>query len=300
MLDFFTALYAAVTNERTFLEKVRFNSVCRVIIRRTANALLPLYFRCTSSKSAYRLHPETQTSGRLIVSLTTFPARIHKVGQVIETMLRQTHRPDKIILWLSKEQFRSLSVLPQDLLQLQERGLEIQLRDGDLRSHKKYYYALTEYPDDFLVTIDDDIYYTTHLLEYLWEKHLEVPQAVVANYTHNRRYDATGALLPYMQWENNAKAGEHLFLCSGGGTLFPPHCLYPEATRIDLAQRLCPQADDIWLNTMVQLAGTPLVHTPYHYIPLPVLNKHNPTLCQSNLAGGNDQQLGAIKAHYAL
>ena len=40
---------------------------------------------------------------RLIVSLTSFPARIKTVHQTINTLLRQTVKPDHIILWLSED-----------------------------------------------------------------------------------------------------------------------------------------------------------------------------------------------------
>lgn len=60
---------------------------------------------------------------RIIVSLTSYPARISVVFQVLERMLVQTLRPDKVILWLAKEQFPNREAdLPDELLALCEEG----------------------------------------------------------------------------------------------------------------------------------------------------------------------------------
>ena len=40
-----------------------------------------------------------------IVSLTSFPARINTAHLAINTLLQQTFKPDRIILWLASEQF---------------------------------------------------------------------------------------------------------------------------------------------------------------------------------------------------
>ena len=54
---------------------------------------------------------------KLIVSLTSFPARINTVHQVIESLLNQTKKADKIILWLAPEQFpNGEKDLPEKLL----------------------------------------------------------------------------------------------------------------------------------------------------------------------------------------
>ena len=55
----------------------------------------------------------------LIVSLTSYPARIDTVNQTIETLLNQSLCPDKVILWLAPEKFPNREAdLPQQLLDL--------------------------------------------------------------------------------------------------------------------------------------------------------------------------------------
>ena len=66
---------------------------------------------------------------------------------VIETILSQSIKPDKVILYLSKVQFPRLEDdLPDSLLHMKASGLDIRFVEGDIRSHKKYYYVMQAYP----------------------------------------------------------------------------------------------------------------------------------------------------------
>ena len=56
---------------------------------------------------------------KIIVSLTSYPLRIQCAIIVIKSLLKQTIKPDKIILWLAKSDFpRKNKDLPPDLLSL--------------------------------------------------------------------------------------------------------------------------------------------------------------------------------------
>lgn len=77
----------------------------------------------------------------VIVSMTTFPARIGYVHLAIKSLLHQTVQPGKILLWLAKDQFRNVEI-PEQLRALCAYGLEIRYCDEDLLAHKKYYYAM--------------------------------------------------------------------------------------------------------------------------------------------------------------
>lgn len=50
---------------------------------------------------------------KIIVSLTSFPGRIHLVHKTIQTILLQSVKPDLIELWLAKEQFPNLEKIYQ-------------------------------------------------------------------------------------------------------------------------------------------------------------------------------------------
>lgn len=300
MQDFFCDIYSSIRDKNPVLKRLHIYSICRWLTRQIANIVLPTLRGIRPSN----VFLQEKRNPSIIVSLTSFPARINNLWLVIDTMLRQTIQPDKIILWLSKKQFPDMKSVPNNLIRLQERGLEIRLVPDDLRSHKKYVYALREFPDDVIITIDDDIIYRSTMIAELWATHQSHPQAVIAQYTHNMLYDNDGSLLPYNQWENNTMRGSHLFFGSGGGTLFPPHSLHADVMDEHNALAVCPNADDIWLNAMARLAKTPIVHSNRYTVVLPILNRNSHTLSADNITNGNDIQLHQVidycKKHYGV
>ena len=202
---------------------------------------------------------------KIIVSLTTYPARIDIINKVLQTIYRQSKTPDEIILWLADSQFPGLEKdLPENLRNLIDSG-QLTLRwCQDIRPHKKYLFAMKEYPDDLIITIDDDLYYEPIMIENLYLSYLEYPRCVSACRTHLIAMDEKGNFLPYSDWikETNLVLNEpcmELFATGGAGTLYPPHLFDEKFLDPDLVQKLCPIADDLWLKTMQILADIPVV-----------------------------------------
>jgi len=299
MTAFFCDTYSSIVSRYALIDRLRLYSLCRWLTRESANLLLPIHYKRTSSRPEYRLSPCAKSTGRVVVSISTFPARLDKLWLTLESLLRQTVKPDRIVVWMSSEQVASIDSLPLSLRRMQERGVELMLRPGDYRSHRKYYYLLTESPDDLLLTCDDDIFYHPRMIEQIMAAHSEHPADVIACYTHAIRRHADGSLHPYLQWHINAREGE-LFFGSGGGTLFPVGCFDPHVTDIELATRLCPTADDIWLNTMVRLRGTTIRHADFYQQVLPVLNRRTENLSTNNMRTSNDVQLAAIHDYFHI
>lgn len=305
MVDIILKCYSKLLiDSQYFFVRVLFRFF-RLSMRLFVNIVLPVYFRCTSANKKYSLVSETiNIRPKIIISLTSFPGRINRLWLVIETLLRQKVKPDVIILWLSKEQFPSLLSVPKSLLKLQKRGLKIELRDGDLRSHKKYLYAFNEYPEYSIVTVDDDIFYPTTLLSSLLKASEHNPNCIVANYLKQIQYNEDGFLKSYLQWphiNNDSISSSHLFFGSGGGVLFPPQSLHSDLLKKDLFMRLTPYADDIWLNTMARLAGTAIVPSTFRFCLLPVMNFRDVTLSSVNNNVENpmnDIQLENIRNYY--
>jgi len=234
----------------------------------------------------------------LIVSITTFPKRIDKIWIVIESILRQTLPPKKVVLTLSKLQFSSKDDLPKQLLKLEEEGvLEIIWTEDDLRSHKKYYYVMKKYPNDIIVTADDDIIYERNMLKYLWNFHLKYPKSIIAN---NACFKTNGI---YKEWKNlNYKfypPSYKVMPIGCGGVLYPPNSLMKDVFDKDIIKRCCPLADDIWLNAMSILNTTLVVKTDYpmHYIS--IMYKDNEDLYKLNVfENKNDEQIQSIVNEY--
>lgn len=233
-----------------FLEAIRFNSAVRFGIRFIVNRYIPYKYKRTSFES-------TSTTLPIIVSLTSFPARINQVWIVIESMLRQQEAPEKVVLWLSKEQFANeLNDLPQELVAQSKRGLDIRFLDGDIRSHKKYYYAFSEFKDKYVLTIDDDLLFPSTFVKDVFECAQRHPNSVIANFGSKFLWDEN---IEYIARTNETihpeETGLDLFFGSGGGTLFQPKRILPYLDNIETIWKLCPTADDIYLNAIVRLSG---------------------------------------------
>lgn len=298
LLDAFDKFYTQTIKYPNCLKAIRIDSIVRYMLKYLSNWILPIYFAASSRNKSYRLNSAKKQGKKLIVSLTTFPARINKVHLTIETILRQTKKPDLIILWLSRQQFKSLESLPQRLLTLQSRGLIIRFVNDDLRSHKKYYYTLKEYYQDDLITIDDDLFFRSDMIECLLLKAEQYPSSIIANYAHRIKFDKD-QILPYKEWENNQTLqdcqGFDLFFGSGGGTLFRPGLLSSSVLDKDIFMNICPLADDIWLNAMCRIKNTDVVKTSYCSLLLPVISRST-TLSSTNVNDGlNDSQLRLVR-----
>lgn len=301
IVDFFDKIYTGVQNKSLFLTRIKYYSLKRCAIRLTANFAIALYYSITRNDKNSYLTGSDKKSERLIVSLTTFPERISRVYLVIETILRQTHKPDMIVLYLSKEQFPGPNHLPAKLLKQQKKGLRICFCEGDLKSHKKYFYALQEYPLDFLITVDDDIFYPVNLIERLVDLNRDYPASVCC---HRGCYInvENNQIAPYRNWKPlKGKMGpsSRVFQTSGGGTIYPPSSLHQDVLNDEIFKSICFQADDLWLNCMAYLKGTLTVKSSYYSVCLPVLFFKNKKLNTFNvIADGNDKQFEMIRNYY--
>ena len=252
------------------------------------------------------LNVREQRPYKIVLSLTTFPARIHDVPTTILSLLQQTYKPDKVVLWLTNEEFPNQEKgLPRRLLRLKKYGLDIQFR-GNLRAHTKYYYAMKEHPDDIVITVDDDIHYPHDLVEKLYRCHQRHPDAVCAMRAHLITFSANGMIRPYIKWKYEYSDIIDVpmmgLLATGvGGVLYPPKCMHQELFNQENIKRLCLRADDIWLKFMQVMNNTPVVLTGSETQLDFVGNTQDVGLCYENIhGGGNDDMVMDVLEEYNL
>lgn len=294
MINVFDKLYSSIKDKNLFLSRMRVYSLFRFLIRLTSNIILPIYLYLTQFGENNKLKKTDKVKDLIIVSLTSFPARISRLWLTIETILRQTHKPDKIILWLSRNQFSDTNSLPNSLLRLQKRGLEIRFCNEDLRSHKKYFYAIKEFPNDVIITVDDDVFYNSNLIENLIKLYEKFPKCVCCNFcTEIKVLD--NKIQPYLKWDNyyiSELPDFKIFPVGKGGILYPPTALDSNVINSDIFMAKCVFADDIWLNIMTKMAGNMVVKSNYNSQFLPIMNYKDITLAEINVNEGlNDKQL---------
>ena len=200
---------------------------------------------------------------KIIVSLTSYKPRINDVKYTIYSLLNQTFPPDELILWLDEDSFPQREEnLPQDLLELQKFGLTIDWCEN-LYSYKKLIPVLEKYPEDIIVTADDDIFYRADWLKILCEEHAKNPDCVIAHRGHRLRLDTQGKPLPYLSWHfeitpfraESAKRYSNFFTGSGG-VLYSKKFFHDDIFRQDLFTKISPLSDDIWFWAMSVLHNT--------------------------------------------
>ncbi|MBD8946440.1 MAG: hypothetical protein EGR97_03870 [Clostridiales bacterium] len=239
----------------------------------------------------------------VIVSLTSFPARIHTVFYAIETLMNQTVKPNKIILWLSKEQFSSINHLPKTLLRQRKRGLEIYLVDDDLKGHKKYYYAFRTFPNSKIITFDDDLLYPSYAIERLIDKNKEYPNCVCCNRGHEIKI-ADGKICSYKEWVKEAiylnTPTNCLCPTHGAGALFPVNSVDNDVFCVEKIKKYVYYSDDIWLKAMAFKKGTKAVYTnDFPQWLFVIRGSQNVTLAQKNInQNQNDFAISLIMEDY--
>lgn len=243
----------------------------------------------------------------VIISLTSYGRRVSEVvDATIVSLLRQTYRPDMVILWLDKDNWND-NILPSRLVRLQAYGLTIRYCN-DLKSYKKIVPALIEYPDAKIVTCDDDLYYKSNMLERLVAASEEHPDCICAHRAHRLTF-RDGKLQPYGAWpeEISDEMGTNVFPTSGGGTLYQSSLLYKDITNQTLFQNLSPRADDVWLYFMGRLQGTPnyvLKRQGFLYYQMDVfyqtLHQDASLKAYNYNEGQNDKQIQAIIDYYGF
>lgn len=239
------------------------NGICSYIeraVRKVVNQLERAYCEGLDHDTLKKSKPIQDDS--VIVSMTTFPARIGYVHLAIKSLLNQTVKPGKIILWLSKEQFRDVEI-PEHLQKLCEYGLEIRYCEEDLLAHKKYYYAMREFPNHVIVTYDDDIIYPEDSLEKLLRMHDQHPKAIICNRGREIKVE-NGEMAAYRYWKVSGRvpAGKpcyRVMASTGAGTLYPPHCMPEETFDIEKIRQLALTADDLWMKAMSIKGQIPVV-----------------------------------------
>lgn len=192
---------------------------------------------------------------RLIVSLTSYGRRLYDVAYTVESIMRQTLKPNRIILWIDE---KDAGKIPLALQRQQSRGLEIIVTPENIRSYKKLYHSLVKFPEDIIITVDDDVIYEYDLIERLVNAYKETPDVICAARCHRVKLDEKG-LLPYNQWQwhfREPSVSKLNFLTGVGGVLYPPHSLDPEVTNIEAFTSLAPTADDVWFYCMAIKNGT--------------------------------------------
>jgi hypothetical protein len=251
---------------------------------------------------------------KVIISLTSYPARIPHIHRTIFSLLKQSVKPDEIILWLGEELFPNRNNdLPEILLMLFKHGLTINYCK-DIKSFTKLIPVMCTYPNDIIVTVDDDIIYSPKLLETLLNSY-EIDKTLIHAHIANKiLFTSNGVLKPFDEFEMKPEnmVASYLNIQGGiGGCLYPPKSLHKDFVNETLFMNLCPTADDLWFWAMAVMNETKIIviknniiastpNTPIQYKD--VIEPKN-SLGSINCINGQKQnniQLHNILEHYPI
>lgn len=204
-----------------------------------------------------KIIPLNPKENKIVVSLTSYGRRVSNnvVFYTLVSLLKQTKRPSRIILWIDNSW--NYESLPLKLKGLVKYGIEYKFCE-DLRSYKKLIPTLGLYPNNIIITVDDDMYYNNNLVENLWEGYVSNGniQCCIASYPI---YDkAQHCFIPYNEWPavSNKQKEELIIPIGVGGVLYPPNSLSDEVMQKNRFQELAPSADDLWFWVMAKRKGS--------------------------------------------
>lgn len=191
---------------------------------------------------------------KIIVSLTSFPDRIPSLHKNLSSLLSQTVKPDMLILWLAEEQFSNKEQdLPVEILRLKNFGLTIRWCK-DLRSYKKLIPTIQEFPEDIIITADDDVFYHPEMIERLYKSYLKYPNHIHCHKTKKITFKNNEIKTKQKKCYKYPSFGN--ILVGVGGVLYPPHSLFKDITNEELFKKFAPTNDDLWFWAAAVLNNT--------------------------------------------
>ncbi|GEL11409.1 Glycosyl transferase family 2 [Flavobacterium glycines] len=235
----------------------------------------------------------------IIVSFTTIPSRLKKVHITVRSILNQKLQPKKIILWLNESDKK---YVPESLLKLE--GSIFNIKYVTLNCpHIKLVYALEQFPEECIVTCDDDFIYDRNWLKRLSEEHLKHPNNIIALKVRQIQFDNNKKLLPYKSWNlSDIKKNKTVLAIGSEGVLYPPKAFLPIAIDSELFLKLTPKADDLWFKAMAILNNTEitLAQNPPKE-PIPVFGTQEISLKKANVGQNqNVKQMENLIEHFKL
>ena len=226
--------------------------------------------------------------------MTSFPAAIPFAIRAVQSILDGSVKPDKLILYLTFSQFPT-GEIPSELTDIANRNPLFEIRDyaQDIRSYRKLIPALSDFPNDIIVTVDDDVFYHRNMLRDLLRLHKRYPEAMIAHRAKRLKLNT-----PYRKWRKyrwysffiedmrprfgNLQTGV-------GGVLYPPNSLKPEMLDPNIFMAMAPTVDDIWFWAAAVANGTKLAPAPFgHNKPRGLGKPKELSLKKVNVKSGAD------------
>lgn len=192
----------------------------------------------------------------IIVSMTSYPARIRNSWIALESLFRQSDKNFHLVLVLAAPQFPGKK-LPRMIRKLQKKGLEILWTEVDGRSFDHLWPAYQRYGDCAIISVDDDKFFDSDMVSILRAESRERPGQVIG-WRGWCIIPQSGEIAFSDGWIRASRDSpqKSLFMPPGNGSLYPPGSLPDLTGDRELREKLCPNADDVWYWAMTLVHGT--------------------------------------------
>jgi hypothetical protein len=255
---------------------------------------------CALNSNIPGISSDKYCDNEIIVSLTTYDRRLFEVYLAIESIMQQSLKPNRIVLWLGYE--LENTEIPIVLKNQQKRGLEINYCK-DIKSYKKLIPALKAFPSAVIITIDDDNIYNFDLIENLVNAYKKIPELIFCTKLHRMKLIGRNKLEKYAKWTSHYEkfyVSPLNFPTGNGGILYPPHCFNEEVFNENVFMDICKYADDVWFKAMALLNGV-MAQKIFTHDCLSNYNAQHTSLSSINIGKRmNDIQLKAVFDKYNL
>ena len=157
---------------------------------------------------------------KVVISMATMPCRKERISENIESILNQTYHFDILLINVDDNLNDDEYQWYNDFAKQDERII-INKSEAKWRSCNKLLPALNMYPDDLIISIDDDIYYPKDVIKELIEQHKKTPEYIIAhevqpiliNDNKISYFNGLDVKLKQVEW------GKYMSNCA----LYPPH-----------------------------------------------------------------------------
>jgi hypothetical protein len=259
--------------------------------------------RAVSAFPRVKTKEKHELSFPVMISLTSYPPRFQFLSKTIKSLIDQDIVFDRIVLWVSEDDF---DFLPQDVLSLQDFGLEI-CKCKELLSYKKLIPAVEKFPEYGIVTADDDIYYPKNWLRSLLYVARSEHKAIVCTRAHIAKVSIDGRLEKYESWvldthlTSDISECELLFPTGGAGALYPPNIFPRILCDESKFLSLCPRADDLWFFWIAEMSNIKHIRTVERFPLICWQGSQESGLFYDNLLnGGNNEQIKNLENFFGL
>ncbi|MBQ0087737.1 MAG: hypothetical protein KBT27_00170 [Prevotellaceae bacterium] len=245
----------------------------------------------------------------IVCSVTSYGKRVSDaLPYMLYSLFIQTQLPKKVVVYLDNEHWNDKQ-LPTLLKKLQQVGVEFHYCE-DLRSYKKLIPALRMFPDNPIITLDDDFYYYPQYIEHMTAAYEHSDKRTVLGQWGCIPEKRNGKYIPYNEWKDCKYGNEHSPISFFGCCCcYPPHIFDGEILKSDIFMKLCPTADDIWFWAMEERQHIKRAYIEPHGFGLNIyvnrieeydLSLQSTLMYINGALGKNNQQLQNVLQYYHL